>query len=108
MIPPVHSKAVHVLWGLRGILRMMQPLPALLWGAGASCLCCGQFLRTVSLDFFFINFSGSAVKNPPHCRRTWVRSPGWDDPLEKEMAAHSSILAWEIPWKVESEVARVT
>ena len=28
----------------------------------------------------------------------WVRSPGWEDPLEKEMATHSSILAWEIPW----------
>ena len=32
---------------------------------------------------------------------TWVRSLGWEDPLEKEMAAHSSILAWKIPWTVE-------
>ena len=31
----------------------------------------------------------------------WVRSLGWEDPLEKEMATHSSILAWEIPWKEE-------
>ena len=30
-----------------------------------------------------------------------VQSPGWDDPLEKEMATHSSILAWEIPWTEE-------
>ena len=30
-------------------------------------------------------------------RETWVRSLGWEDPLEKEMATHSSILAWEIP-----------
>ena len=29
---------------------------------------------------------------------TWVRSLSWEDPLEKEMATHSSILAWEIPW----------
>ena len=29
---------------------------------------------------------------------TWVRSSGWEDPLEKEMATHSSILAWKIPW----------
>ena len=29
---------------------------------------------------------------------TWVPSLGWEDPLEKEMASHSSILAWEIPW----------
>ena len=32
---------------------------------------------------------------------TWVRSLGWDDPLEKEMATHSSILAWRIPWMEE-------
>ena len=31
----------------------------------------------------------------------WVRWWGWEDPLEKEMAAHSSILAWEIPWTEE-------
>ena len=31
-------------------------------------------------------------------RETWVRSLGWEDPLEKEMAIHSSILAWRIPW----------
>ena len=31
-------------------------------------------------------------------RETWVRSLGWEDPLEKEMAAHSSTLAWKIPW----------
>ena len=31
----------------------------------------------------------------------WVQSLGWEDPLEKEMATHSSILAWEIPWTEE-------
>ena len=31
-------------------------------------------------------------------QETWVQSPGWEDPLEKEMAIHSSILAWRIPW----------
>ena len=31
-------------------------------------------------------------------RKTWVRSLGWEDPLEKEMAIHSSSLAWKIPW----------
>ena len=34
-------------------------------------------------------------------QETWVRSLGWEDPLEKEMAAHSSILAWKIPWTME-------
>ena len=32
---------------------------------------------------------------------TWVQSLGWEDPLEKEMATHSSILAWKIPWTEE-------
>ena len=37
------------------------------------------------------------VNNPPPMWETWVRSLGWEDPLEKEMATHSSILAWRIP-----------
>ena len=37
-----------------------------------------------------------AVKNQPAMQETGVRSLGWEDPLEKEMATHSSILAWEI------------
>ena len=40
---------------------------------------------------------GSAVKNPPAMRETWVLSLGGEDPLEKEIATHSSILAWTIP-----------
>ena len=38
----------------------------------------------------------------PAMRETWVRSLGQEDPLEKEMATHSSILAWKIPWTEES------
>ena len=34
-------------------------------------------------------------------QETWVQSLGWEDPLEEEMAIHSSILAWEIPWPEE-------
>jgi len=34
-------------------------------------------------------------------QETWVLSPDWDEPLEKEMASHSSILAWRIPWTDE-------
>ena len=41
------------------------------------------------------------VKNPPAIRETWVRSLGWEDPLEKGKATHSSILAWRIPWTRE-------
>ena len=41
------------------------------------------------------------VKNPSAMQQTWVRFLGWDDPLEKEMATHSSILIWKIPWVEE-------
>ena len=42
------------------------------------------------------------VKNPPAMLKTWVQSLHWEDPLEKEMTTHSSILAWRIPWTKES------
>jgi len=42
------------------------------------------------------------VKNLPAVQKAWVQSLGWEDPLEKGMAAHSSILAWRIPWAEES------
>ena len=41
------------------------------------------------------------VKDLPAMRETWVRSLGWEDPLEKGMTTHSSILAWRIPWTEE-------
>ena len=44
---------------------------------------------------------GSVVKNLPVNAGTQVRSPGWEDPLEKEVTTHSSILAWKIPWTEE-------
>ena len=37
------------------------------------------------------------IKNPPAMWETWIQSLGWEDPLKKEMANHSSILAWRIP-----------
>jgi len=42
------------------------------------------------------------VKNPPAIRETWVWSLGWEDPLEKGKGTHSSILAWRIPWTIQS------
>ena len=41
------------------------------------------------------------VKNPPEMQETQFHSPGRDNPLEKEIAAHCSILVWEIPWTEE-------
>ena len=41
------------------------------------------------------------VKRLSTMRETWVRALGWEDPLEKEMAIHSSTIAWKIPWTEE-------
>ena len=42
------------------------------------------------------------VKHLPAMQETWVRSLGWEDLMEKEMATHSSTLVWKIPWMEES------
>ena len=53
-----------------------------------------------------LNYDGASltqtVKNLPAMQETWVRSLGQDDPLEKGMATHSSILAWRITWTEET------
>ena len=46
----------------------------------------------------YCNAFGSAVKNLPATQETWVQFLSQEDPLKEEMATHSSILAWEIPW----------
>ena len=69
------------------------------------------FLKTEGLtDLFNLNIGlagagaslvAQRLKRLPLIRETWVRSLGREDPLEKEMATHSSILAWKIPWTEE-------
>ena len=46
-------------------------------------------------------FADSSVSKVSAMQETWIRFLGWEDPLEKEMAIHSSILAWKIPWTEE-------
>ena len=48
-----------------------------------------------------IDIVGQRIKLLPAIHETWVLSLGWEDPLEKEMATHYSILAWRIPWTEE-------
>ena len=52
------------------------------------------------LQYSWASLVAQLVKNPPAMQETWVRSLGWEDPLEKGKAIHSSILAWRIPWTV--------
>ena len=53
-----------------------------------------------SLQYSWASLVAQLVKNPPALQETWVRFLGWEDPLEKGKATHSSILAWRIPWTV--------
>ena len=52
------------------------------------------------LQYSWVSLVAQLVKNPPTMLETWVPSLGWEDPLEKGKATHSSILAWRIPWTV--------
>ena len=63
----------------------------------------------VSLEFSSTPFStwaslvAQVVKNPPAMWETWLQPLGWEDPLEKGKATSSSILAWRIPWTIQSQ-----
>ena len=52
------------------------------------------------LQYSWASLVAQPVKNLPAMQETCVQSLGWEDPLEKGKAAHSSILAWRIPWTV--------
>ena len=54
------------------------------------------------IQYSWASLVAQLVKNPPAMRETWVRSLGWEDSLEKGKATHTSILAWRIPWTIQS------
>ena len=58
------------------------------------------------LQYSWGSLLAQLVRNLPAVRETWVLSLGWEDPLEKGMATHSSILACRIPWTVWSTVSQ--
>ena len=59
------------------------------------------------LQYFWVSLVAQLVKNPPAIWETWVQSLSWEDLLEQGTATHSSILAWRIPWTVQSTGCRV-
>ena len=61
----------------------------------------GSYGSTVIWSYGRTSLVGQRLKHLPAMREAWVRSLRWEDPLEKEMATHSSILAWKIPWTEE-------
>ena len=67
--------------------------PGLIPGSGISA---GEG-KGYALQYSWVSIVAQLVKNLPAVQETWVRSLGWEDPLEEAMATHCSILAWEIP-----------
>ena len=59
-----------------------------------------QIFEVISLSLG-TSLVAQTIKHLPTMQETWVQSLGWEDALEKEMATHSSILAWNIPWTEE-------
>ena len=63
---------------------------------------CFLIRKVISIVLTFCaSLVAQTAKRLPTMRETWVRSLGWEDPVEKEMATHSSTLAWKIPWTEE-------
>ena len=61
----------------------------------------GEVTTTSPENITRASLVAQTVKHLPAMWETWVRSLGWEDPLDKEMATHSSTLAWKIPWMEE-------
>ena len=72
--------------------------PSLIPGSGRSA---GEGIG-YPLQYSWASLVAQLVNNLPAKQEVWVRSLGWDNPLEKGKATHSSILAWRIPWTVWS------
>ena len=77
-------------------LPAMQEIPVRIPGSGRSP---GEQID-YPLQYSWASLVAQLVKNAHALWETWVWSLGWEDPLEKEKATHSSILAWRIPWTV--------
>ena len=85
---------------LRGCSLLVQTIPLVatyFWLARQN-----RPLIVCVLSCFWASLIAQLVQNPPAMQETWVLLPGWEDPLEKGKATHSSILAWRIPWTVQS------
>ena len=63
--------------------------------------CAGEGIG-YQLQYSWASLVAQLIKNLPAMWETWVRFLGWEDPLDQGKATHSSILAWRIPWTVQS------
>ena len=72
-------------------------------GFGAEKVLINKVQKVLTINKWLINFNkaflvAQMVKHTPAMQETWVQSLAWKEPLEKEKATHSSILAWRISW----------
>ena len=112
--PYVHTAFSFELWKVTVHCLILVTVLFLLcsqWADLWKSALCFSFLLYYSIFFILCSDSGyylgaslvaQMVKNLPVMQETWILSLCWEDPLEKEMATHSSILAWRIPWTEES------
>ena len=103
LIPPCVHPARHFPWctlitQLVKNLPAMKETPVLFPRLGRST---GEGIG-YSLQYSWASLVAQLVKNPPAMWETWVPSLGWEDPLEKEKATHSSILSWRIQSRIQS------
>ena len=98
----------HISYNIVGFINHVQAGWAIKSNFLQPCTYLSFWTLTTHYNCFEISYArykgfpgGSAVKNSASMQETQVQSMGWEDPLEKEMAIHSSINAWEIPWTDE-------
>ena len=91
----IHSSYYFLLWSLRVTCEYRMHPTRGRWASPSN--------RRVALYLggSLASLVAQRLKRLPAMQETWVRSLGWEDPLVKEMATHSSILAWRIPWTEE-------
>ena len=117
MNPPANAGDIEVMGSIPGSGRspggghgnplqyscLDNPMDRGSWGCKEldiiSIAAAGTFLYSFKYVYSLL---AQMVKNPPAMQETWVQSLGWEDPLEKGIATHSSILAWRIPWTIQS------
>ena len=95
---PVHCEGTHL--DLHNKASQTTLLPLLVRHLLLIHLPCREAEAPIPLLSLWASLVAQLVKNPPAVQETWVQSLGWEDPLEKGKATHSSFLACRIPWTV--------
>ena len=83
----------------------MEPVPLAVEGQSLNCWTLRevQYFVFLNEELMTASLVAHTVKNLPTMQETQIRSLGWEDPLEKEIATHSSVLVRKIPWMEESD-----